>query len=275
MNTKALLVLFLSIGWIWFCQHWHCCWILQSCSVASTTEVIPPPVVPEVEKDPLTFNWENQIPITNAGYEDYIDEVLAELTSDNILEITGQYYGNEPIPEGFDNMGLARADKIRELLSDQLSGERIRLKSHLVTADSPHKDKEFIAHSFNWVLPEVDKPEVIELADKTVILFPFNSYRKVTDPTINDYLKKLAQELKRSGDTVYLTGHTDNIGKAAYNHKLGLKRAKRVRRILINNGVKRVQIKTDSKGMAEPVATNQTDLGRTQNRRVDVRVKRN
>ena len=272
MNTKAFLVLVLSIGWIWFCQHWHCCWINQYCLV-STLETEVTASVDPTRNDPLNFNWSKSDPIiTDLLLRPYLANIFNGMTNDNILEITGKYFKDEAVPEGFENMGMARASTIRSLIADRITGERVRLKSQQVKETDGVREYEFVSHSFNWIMPEVDKPEVVELTDKTIILFPFNSASNKMYPELDHYLSDLAIHLKSSNEVVHLTGHTDGIGKVIYNERLGMKRAKKISRILIKKGVKRAQIKTYSKGMLEPVATNNTDEGRTQNRRVVVQI---
>ncbi len=272
MNTKATLVLLLSFGWIWFCQHWHCCWINQSCSTGPAVTTVTSPKPATKLNSPLIFDWSDAKPITSDRYDSYASSLIDGFTDDNILEITGIYESDESIPEGYENMGLARAEAIRDLLSGQIAGERIRLNSELVDKREGSKEQGFVSHSFKWIKAEVNESEVVRLANKTIILFPFNSASQKTDPKMNAYLSELAKDLKASRKVVHLTGHTDGIGSKKYNHRLGMKRARKVRRILINKGVRRSQIKLHSKGMSEPVATNDTDEGRTQNRRVVVTV---
>ncbi len=269
MNTRAFLVLLLSIAWIWFCNHWHCCWIHQYCSVPEVVAVTPPA---EVEEDPLIFSWSDKFPIRSSQYQDFEDELFADVSDDNMLEITGEYFADEATPEGYENMGLARADALRKLFASRIPGERIRIKSQLVDETEGVRNNGFTAASFEWLETEVDKPEVVKMSDKTVILFPFNSASKMIHPSIDSYLDELATELKTHGGTVHLTGHTDAIGTDDYNIKLGYKRTRKIRRLLINKGIRRAQIKMDSKGKSHPVASNSTEEGRSLNRRVEVRV---
>jgi outer membrane protein OmpA-like peptidoglycan-associated protein len=67
-----------------------------------------------------------------------------------------------------------------------------------------------------------------------------------------------------------ITGHTDGKGSDAYNMRLSQRRAESVATYLVRNGASRQNIKTDWKGEREPVASNATDEGRAQNRRVEV-----
>jgi outer membrane protein OmpA-like peptidoglycan-associated protein len=74
----------------------------------------------------------------------------------------------------------------------------------------------------------------------------------------------------QKGSKIAATGFTDNQGAAAKNKVLGQQRADFVRGYLANQGVNAQQIGTASKGMEQPVATNVTNDGRAQNRRVEI-----
>jgi outer membrane protein OmpA-like peptidoglycan-associated protein len=74
---------------------------------------------------------------------------------------------------------------------------------------------------------------------------------------------------------VYLEieGHTDSTGSEAYNHTLGLRRADAVRDYLNRSGgIPLHAMSTISLGEGDPVADNSSSTGRSQNRRVVVRV---
>jgi outer membrane protein OmpA-like peptidoglycan-associated protein len=71
---------------------------------------------------------------------------------------------------------------------------------------------------------------------------------------------------------VIAEGHTDTVGSAEYNQKLSERRADAVRRYLINGGIMPERIRTEGFGESKPVASNDTDEGRAQNRRVELRV---
>jgi OOP family OmpA-OmpF porin len=69
-----------------------------------------------------------------------------------------------------------------------------------------------------------------------------------------------------------VVGHTDSVGTDTYNLKLGMRRAEAVKKYLVSRGVEAGRIYTDTKGEREPVATNKTAEGRSENRRVVVEV---
>ena len=67
-------------------------------------------------------------------------------------------------------------------------------------------------------------------------------------------------------------GHTDNIGTAAYNQKLSVRRAEAVKAYLVSKGIEKNRVYTEGKGMSQPIADNKTREGRAKNRRVEVEV---
>lgn len=65
-------------------------------------------------------------------------------------------------------------------------------------------------------------------------------------------------------------GHTDASGKEAYNEQLSLRRAKSVGSVLATAGMKQDNIQLRGLGSSQPVASNNTATGRTENRRVSI-----
>lgn len=71
-------------------------------------------------------------------------------------------------------------------------------------------------------------------------------------------------------DRVRVDGHTDASGKAAYNEQLSLGRAQSVAKVLIAVGMLQDNIQMRGLGSGDPVASNDTPEGRTENRRVSI-----
>lgn len=102
------------------------------------------------------------------------------------------------------------------------------------------------------------------------ILFPFNSTEIL--PAGRDNLRKLAGILQRyPGSELLIVGHTDNVGSDAYNQDLSVRRAQAAASYLASTGVT-ARIRTEGRGESEPVASNDTEAGRAQNRRVEVAI---
>lgn len=77
--------------------------------------------------------------------------------------------------------------------------------------------------------------------------------------------------LKQNGTMkVELQGHTDNVGKKAYNMDLSMRRANAVAQYLVEKGIDRNRLTTTGFGFSKPVALNSTAFGRSLNRRVEI-----
>jgi outer membrane protein OmpA-like peptidoglycan-associated protein len=86
-------------------------------------------------------------------------------------------------------------------------------------------------------------------------------------------LDNLASSLSSYGDSkLLLVGHTDDKGTAAYNLDLSRKRAAAVASYIEAHGVSADRVQIAGRGETEPVATNDTEPGRQQNRRVEVAI---
>jgi outer membrane protein OmpA-like peptidoglycan-associated protein len=116
-------------------------------------------------------------------------------------------------------------------------------------------------------LPIVQKFVLTETAGK--VLFDFN--KATLKPEARNQLARVLQVLKdQPGAQVDIAGHTDSVGSDAYNMKLGKARADSVATYLVQNGVPSQNIRTESFGKRQPVASNATAEGRAQNRRVEI-----
>lgn len=97
------------------------------------------------------------------------------------------------------------------------------------------------------------------------------------DATLNSAflgsLNQLAATMRQYGETtIVVAGHTDSTGQAAYNQALSERRAAAVRNYLVSQGVSASRIQTVGYGVRQPVATNATEAGRAQNRRVELTI---
>lgn len=101
----------------------------------------------------------------------------------------------------------------------------------------------------------------------------FDFDKSVLKPEGKAKLTELVGKLKDVNlEAVVATGHTDSIGKAAYNQKLSVRRAESVKAFLISNGVAADRVYISGKGATQPIADNKTAAGRAKNRRVEIEV---
>jgi len=113
--------------------------------------------------------------------------------------------------------------------------------------------------------------EGIQITFDSAILFGFDSAELQSDSKSN--LQNLATSLQKYPNTdLTIVGHTDSVGSEEYNQALSERRADAARAYLVREGVDRERIAAEGKGEMEPVASNETEVGRTQNRRVEVAI---
>lgn len=90
-------------------------------------------------------------------------------------------------------------------------------------------------------------------------------------PEARDIIDKNAAVLKDWGDIqVEVSGHTDDVGTDRYNLALSLRRADAVRDYLIGKGIAADRLLAKGYGESDPIADNDTNDGRAQNRRVEL-----
>jgi OOP family OmpA-OmpF porin len=76
---------------------------------------------------------------------------------------------------------------------------------------------------------------------------------------------------QQAGLRLRIEGHTDNVGKAAYNLELSKRRAESVKTYLVSKfQLDASRLTTEGFGDTRPIAKNDTDQGRAQNRRVEL-----
>jgi outer membrane protein OmpA-like peptidoglycan-associated protein len=124
------------------------------------------------------------------------------------------------------------------------------------------------------VIAEAEPAPAPPIAKRIVLRgvnFDFNSATLRPDAT--PVLDQAATILKENpGIDVRVEGHTDNVGSAQYNQALSLRRAEAVYRYLVNQGIDPERLRVEGFGLTRPVASNDTESGRAQNRRVELKV---
>lgn len=113
--------------------------------------------------------------------------------------------------------------------------------------------------------------EGIQVTFDSGLLFDFDSSELRSQARAN--LADLAASLEEYPETeVLVVGHTDSRGSDSYNQALSERRAESAKLYLVRQGIEPSRIEAMGRGEAEPVATNETDAGRQENRRVEVAI---
>jgi outer membrane protein OmpA-like peptidoglycan-associated protein len=101
------------------------------------------------------------------------------------------------------------------------------------------------------------------------ITFGFNDANLQSQfyPVLDDVARTLTEY---NQTVVEVAGHTDSVGSDAYNQELSVRRANSVAAYLASHGLMQQRLITVGAGESRPIASNETEEGRAQNRRVEI-----
>ena len=283
MNLRSLFIFFLFLLWGSGSTYWYVCKIKGFCQEQSAkTNMVTKPKVKENKKEvtPVKKVVHSFIYFPRGKSDPVIHDTLqwqAEVKSIKELQAEGKklhiealYYAGEENTTGFDNLGLARATALKNMLSTSIDTALIVAKAKQV-GDSTAKLPYYVEYNRKWLKWLMDNNFVQELDEKTLVHFPYNSTEAIKNKAILSYLDKVEKNMKSHPELkIQVVGHTDNKGRAAANKILGLKRAKRIKKWLINKGIDADRIIVKSEGENQPIADNNTEEGRQKNRRVEI-----
>ena len=113
--------------------------------------------------------------------------------------------------------------------------------------------------------------EGLQVTFESGLLFPYDS--DVLTAAAQQNLATFASSLDKYPNTnIVIVGHTDSNGSDAYNLTLSERRANAAVNYLVSRGVDRSRLRAAGRGETEPVASNDSDAGRQQNRRVEMAI---
>jgi outer membrane protein OmpA-like peptidoglycan-associated protein len=114
----------------------------------------------------------------------------------------------------------------------------------------------------------------IRVTFENAILFDFDS--SVLKVSSQAQLRKMSEIFAKYPDTdIIISGHTDSRGSEDYNLKLSERRAQAVRDFLVDQGIDAGRLTVHGYGELRPVASNDTEEGRSLNRRVEIQIRAN
>jgi len=118
---------------------------------------------------------------------------------------------------------------------------------------------------------EVDNGDAILVNLPDSVTFDVGSY--TIQPAFRDTLNAVAENLTQYPNSlVDVYGHTDSTGSNAFNQRLSEQRAETVSNYMVSRGVANARIRWQGFGETMPVADNDTEYGRAQNRRVEIKI---
>ncbi|QLG45520.1 OmpA family protein [Costertonia aggregata] len=195
--------------------------------------------------------------------------------AEKVLNVTGYYKSDEANKSAFPNLGLARANAVKNhlaengipsaqintmgLLMDDMVADGVVFKGP-VSYGLDNKSEDADAEIQALYEKITTNPLVLYFnTGQAAIDLSAEQRQKVAD--ISRYLDKVENARAK------VVGHTDNKGQRASNIKLGQERADFAMGYLVQNGIPETKIITTSEGPDSPVESNATEEGRTKNRR--------
>ncbi len=274
--------------------------LCSSCGAAvadEPTKEAVVPAVPDPTSYPLAFSSGDYECNANDNYNFNVSSaaILTPLSQDildcinglkaylsenagNVINITGYYTSDETNNTAFPNLGLARANAVKNHLvengfSSALMNTFGQLKDEMVPKEN------VLLGPIGYGISEraADADDQIKALYERITASPLVLYFDTAESAINltaEQRQKFADISryldKVEGATCNVVGHTDNTGDAANNIVLGQNRADFAKNYLIMNGIAEAKINATSKGQTEPVASNDTEEGKAKNRRTIV-----
>ena len=157
-------------------------------------------------------------------------------------------------------LGLLVASPLmaRRLTTTQMRENTIRINALEIEEPAPQPVPE----------PVPDEPvKEIFVFDSGRLNFDFD--KSVVKPQYFELLRNVKDYVEQNNLKILIIGHTDSKGTDAYNMALGMRRAVAVRDKLLEFGLDPARIVgVESRGESQPIAPNDTDEGRFQNRRI-------
>ena len=193
----------------------------------------------------------------------------------NVVNITGYYTSDEENNTAFPNLGLARANTIKnDLASKGISTTQINTMGKLMD-DMIAKDGTYLgAASFGIEEESQNANDDLKALYAKINADPLILYFNTAETSISltAVQRQKVADISRYLDKVNeakanVVGHTDGTGKASTNLRLGQDRANFAKDYLMKNGIASDKIVATSKGQTEPIASNTTEDGKNKNRR--------
>lgn len=199
------------------------------------------------------------------------------------VEITGFYRSDETNNSAFPNLGLARANSVKNyFVSQGIPSKQIDTKGVLNDDINPDdKGTLFGPLKFGMLTYKEGDTSVLEAIQKNcdslkqnplVLYFKTGQAHINLTPEQRQKFVAITQCVDKLGAKIKVVGHTDNTGNADQNFVLGKNRAEFAKQYLVKNGILGEHINAISKGQNEPIEDNSTEEGRAKNRRTVVTI---
>lgn len=222
---------------------------------------------------------------TRGGLDIYSFELREDVRPSKTLWVKGKVFDKkttEGLPSAVELIDIASGKILSKVQTNETGNYLVTLplgKDYAFNVN--RKGYLFYSRNFPFSQKVPDSTYTIDIplqpieANASVILnnifFDVNKYE--LKPESLAELDKVIQLLNDNpGVSILISGHTDNTGKAGDNLKLSDNRAKSVTAYLISKGIDAKRLQAKGLGATKPIADNNTEEGRTQNRRTELTI---
>lgn len=238
------------------------------------------------EKNPVYSTEDPLIASNAAGFKATNIETKISLQSSQLTLLKGVVIDEitqKPIEATIELTDNEEDDVLATFNSNSASGK------YLISLPSGHNyglsisAEGYLFYSANFIIPKAEtykevvrnvQLQRIEIGKGIALKNIFFEYKKANlNKESRMELNRLVILMKKYPKLVLeISGHTDNVGDEDYNQKLSLQRADAVVNFIINNGVEANRLVSKGYGFSKPISTNDTEEGRQQNRRSEIKV---
>ena len=227
---------------------------------------------PTENQFPISFTKNAAKPVLTNNWQSTIDNIIAQGGDDQMLQVTGLYDDSETYTGNYENLGIERAKQMIDVIGDKISAERLIAYGRKFPDSNINLNNPFEGLQFTWIKKD---QKVERIGEKAIVYHQFNSVHRKVDPEVEDYLKQLVKDMKANPEwTLILDGYTDSSGPDWRNNDLSNRRALYIKNLLINRGIKSKRMKARGHGELDPIASNDTKIGRKKNRRTEITIRK-
>jgi len=190
---------------------------------------------------------------------------------------------HQPIEADIEITDISKNELVAMFTSNSSTGEYLVSlpsgKNYGITV----KSKEYLFHSENFNIPESAAFSEINLninlnkvsvGSKIILRNIFFDYasNNIKEESVSELNNVYNLLIENPNMRIEISGHTDNQSSIETNTKLSSSRAKAVVDYLVNKGIPQSRLESKGYAFSQPVATNDNEEGRKQNRRVEFKI---